>query len=168
MTTILGNRGQLWTSTLSPHLQSPHLDFPDFTICLGVRDCDVFVPSTLTPKYFDESTLNGATLPLPLDSIWEISWVILSRFMVVSSIADYRILGPTLPKWFGKSILQLRWRNYRSEIVLELIRYPPFKQEILIFQNKFGILSYMTLTVHNFHRTNSSAVIASPPSVWDF
>ena len=28
MTTIVGNRGQLWTSTLSPHLLSPHLDFP--------------------------------------------------------------------------------------------------------------------------------------------
>ena len=28
-TKILGNRGQLWTSTLSPHLESPHLDFPD-------------------------------------------------------------------------------------------------------------------------------------------
>ena len=31
MTTSLGNRGQLWTSTIGPHLQSPHLDFPDFT-----------------------------------------------------------------------------------------------------------------------------------------
>ena len=30
MTTIVGNRGQLWTSTLSPHLLSPHLDFPEF------------------------------------------------------------------------------------------------------------------------------------------
>ena len=29
MTTILGNRGQLLTSTLSPHLQSPHLDFSE-------------------------------------------------------------------------------------------------------------------------------------------
>ena len=29
MATIVGNRGQLWTSTLSPHLLSPHLDFPD-------------------------------------------------------------------------------------------------------------------------------------------
>ena len=29
MRTIVGNRGQLWTSTLSPHLLSPHLDFPD-------------------------------------------------------------------------------------------------------------------------------------------
>ena len=29
MTTIVGNRGQLWTSTLRPHLLSPHLDFPD-------------------------------------------------------------------------------------------------------------------------------------------
>ena len=28
MTTIVGNRGQLWTSTISPHLLSPHLDFP--------------------------------------------------------------------------------------------------------------------------------------------
>ena len=27
MTTIVGNRGQLWTSTLSPHLESPHLDY---------------------------------------------------------------------------------------------------------------------------------------------
>ena len=34
MTTIVGNRGQLWTSTLSPHLESPHLDFPD-KFCLG-------------------------------------------------------------------------------------------------------------------------------------
>ena len=29
MTTTVGNRGQLWTSTLSPHLLSPHLDFPE-------------------------------------------------------------------------------------------------------------------------------------------
>ena len=29
MTTIVGNRAQLWTSALSPHLLSPHLDFPD-------------------------------------------------------------------------------------------------------------------------------------------
>ena len=29
MTTIVGNRGQLRTSTLSPHLLSPHLDFPE-------------------------------------------------------------------------------------------------------------------------------------------
>ena len=29
MTTIVGNRGQLWTSALSPHLESPHLDFPE-------------------------------------------------------------------------------------------------------------------------------------------
>ena len=29
VTTIVGNRGQLWTSTLSPHLLSPHLDFPE-------------------------------------------------------------------------------------------------------------------------------------------
>ena len=28
MTTIVGNRGQLWTSALRPHLLSPHLDFP--------------------------------------------------------------------------------------------------------------------------------------------
>ena len=28
-TTIVGNRGQLWTSTLSPHLLSPHLDFSE-------------------------------------------------------------------------------------------------------------------------------------------
>ena len=28
MTTIVGNRGQLWISTLSAHLLSPHLDFP--------------------------------------------------------------------------------------------------------------------------------------------
>ena len=29
MPTIVDNRGQLWTSTLSPRLLSPHLDFPD-------------------------------------------------------------------------------------------------------------------------------------------
>ena len=29
MTTILGNRGQLWTSTLRPHLLTPHLDFTE-------------------------------------------------------------------------------------------------------------------------------------------
>ena len=32
MTTIVGNRGQLWTSTLSPHLLSPHLGFPNHFI----------------------------------------------------------------------------------------------------------------------------------------
>ena len=30
MTTIVGNSGQLLTSTLSPHLLSPHLDFPEY------------------------------------------------------------------------------------------------------------------------------------------
>ena len=34
-TTIVGNRGQLWTSTLSPHLPSPHLDFPE----MWMRSC---------------------------------------------------------------------------------------------------------------------------------
>ena len=29
MMTIVGNRGHLWTSTLSPHLLRPHLAFPD-------------------------------------------------------------------------------------------------------------------------------------------
>ena len=42
MTTIVGNRGQLWTSSLSPHLLSPHFDFPDI---VG----NVFVPSGM-PK----------------------------------------------------------------------------------------------------------------------
>ena len=36
MTTIVGNRGQLRTSTLSPHLLSPHLDFPE-TIQFSMR-----------------------------------------------------------------------------------------------------------------------------------
>ena len=31
MTTIVGNRGQLWTSTLSPHVLSPHLDYRKIT-----------------------------------------------------------------------------------------------------------------------------------------
>ena len=43
MTTIVGNRGQLWTSALSPHLQSPHLDFPEHLgvsdTCIGI-DCE--------------------------------------------------------------------------------------------------------------------------------
>ena len=45
MTTIVRNRRQLWTSTLSPHLLSPHLDFPD----LETRVCDsmVFIPGTI-------------------------------------------------------------------------------------------------------------------------
>ena len=33
VTAIVGNRGQLWTSTLSPHLQSPHSDFSE--ACFG-------------------------------------------------------------------------------------------------------------------------------------
>ena len=37
MTTIVGNRGQLWTSTLSPHLESPHLDFPDLLLMHAFR-----------------------------------------------------------------------------------------------------------------------------------
>ena len=32
MTTIEGNRGQLWTSTSSPHLLSPHVDVPNLEI----------------------------------------------------------------------------------------------------------------------------------------
>ena len=36
MTTMVGNRGQLRTSTLSPHLQSPHLDFPDHRLLTGL------------------------------------------------------------------------------------------------------------------------------------
>ena len=38
MTTIAGNRGQLWTSTLSPHLLSPHLDFPDLGVLLTLQN----------------------------------------------------------------------------------------------------------------------------------
>ena len=36
MVTIVGNRGQLWTSTLSPHLLSLHSDFPNIckNMCL--------------------------------------------------------------------------------------------------------------------------------------
>ena len=37
MTTIVGNRVQLWTSTLSPHLLSPHLDFPKTGFGFGNR-----------------------------------------------------------------------------------------------------------------------------------
>ena len=32
MTTSMGNRGQLWTSTLSPHLLSPRVDFPELSL----------------------------------------------------------------------------------------------------------------------------------------
>ena len=32
MATIVGNPGQLWTSTLTAHLINPHLDFPDFVL----------------------------------------------------------------------------------------------------------------------------------------
>ena len=36
MATIAGNRGQLWTSTLSPHLLSPHLDLGEvFLLTVG-------------------------------------------------------------------------------------------------------------------------------------
>ena len=38
MTTIVGNPGQLWTSALSPHLESPHLDFPEVTELSGTGD----------------------------------------------------------------------------------------------------------------------------------
>ena len=53
MTTILGNRGQLWTSSLSPHLLSPHLDFPKE--CKFVS-CAVFVE---TPPFWagDKNTV---------------------------------------------------------------------------------------------------------------
>ena len=41
-TTIVGNRGQLWTSSLSPHLLSPHLDFPDIMSQITNRQSLVF------------------------------------------------------------------------------------------------------------------------------
>ena len=44
MTTIVGNRGQLWTSTLSPQLLSPRLDFRCFSCLSGfVRVCGLSV-----------------------------------------------------------------------------------------------------------------------------
>ena len=47
MCTIAGNRGQLWTSTLSPHLLSPQLNFPDnrCVLKLLIRNRNVFWPS---------------------------------------------------------------------------------------------------------------------------
>ena len=46
MATIVGNRGQLWTSTLSPHLLSPHLDFPEaFFVREFVTQQKHFVPT---------------------------------------------------------------------------------------------------------------------------
>ena len=42
MTTIVGNRGQLWTSTLSPHLESPHLDFPEIFNLWALREDSSF------------------------------------------------------------------------------------------------------------------------------
>ena len=41
MTTTVGNRGELWTSPLSPHFLSPHLDFPNLPLknkALSVKD----------------------------------------------------------------------------------------------------------------------------------
>ena len=38
MTTIIGNRGQLWTSTLSPHLLGPHLDIPEVRLSIHAPD----------------------------------------------------------------------------------------------------------------------------------
>ena len=63
MTTIVGNRGQLWTSALSPHLQSPHLDFPEFfnTVDKGGRIAESAV-STRLPTLSDQCSL----LPRPV------------------------------------------------------------------------------------------------------
>ena len=44
MTTIIGNRGQLWTTTLSPHLLSPHFKLDLTDIC----SCDFLVGSFST------------------------------------------------------------------------------------------------------------------------
>ena len=62
MTTTVGNRGQLWTSTLSPHFLSPHLDFPDIGVTLHSckRGCRTFtlvrgdVSQTQLPSFSGE------------------------------------------------------------------------------------------------------------------
>ena len=40
MTTVVGNCGKLWTSTLSPHLPSPHFDFPENSYNFEIA-CDI-------------------------------------------------------------------------------------------------------------------------------
>ena len=50
MTTIVGNRGQLWTSTLSPHLLSPHLDFPNWVRDILASGFLLLCHGTLLPK----------------------------------------------------------------------------------------------------------------------
>ena len=47
MTTLVGNRGQLWTSTLSPHLLRPYFNFRD----LSLRKSQLF-PKLQSQKNF--------------------------------------------------------------------------------------------------------------------
>ena len=60
--TIVGNHGQLWTSTLSPHLLSPHLDCPKRFCCKKAR----FIHSHIDlPMAQWQSRVNDASLVSP-------------------------------------------------------------------------------------------------------
>ena len=76
MTTIVGNCGQLWTSTLSPHLLSPHLDFPER--CKSVREgldsrCASFTQRIADTNLgeFGESSRGNTIRSNRTDSLWE-------------------------------------------------------------------------------------------------
>ena len=57
MTTIVGNRGQWWTSTLSPHLLSPHLDFPSW-----LENCNPGLKSSILIDNFNPGVSIWAAL----------------------------------------------------------------------------------------------------------
>ena len=49
----------------------------DFTISQGVRDCDVFVPNTLTPKLARNTFMESLPLHFLFNIFWEIHWVLI-------------------------------------------------------------------------------------------
>ena len=86
-TTIVGNRGQLWTTTLSPHLLSPHLDFPDSAQCTT----SLFWKNGLDYRVFWSVLFLGASFGSPLFScVYDLfapdPWNLLSPIFNTSSI----------------------------------------------------------------------------------
>ena len=81
MTTIVDNRGQLRTSTLSPDLLSPHLDFPDLSVSEKSREShrerqactEPWIDTTLNivPTFPEGFGVNGTVTAFLSSSDWQ-------------------------------------------------------------------------------------------------
>ena len=89
MMTIVGNRGQLWTSLLSPHLLSPHLDFHHNVLC-GLSQCYTVVKRPCKGRLArqDQGSSNSRRLSIEARSMFKLS-ILLSgtQWMQMGGIA---------------------------------------------------------------------------------